>query len=61
MRFGMADEKKTGTESAAAKKAEQKTYPLKKPMRYGGAVRAAGTPVVLSDKRRARLAVKGYV
>ena len=60
----MAEEKKTGTESAsaaAAKKTEPKTYPLKKPMRYGGAVRAAGTPVVLSDKQRARLAIKGYV
>ena len=61
----MAEEKKIGTESAAgaaaAKKTEPKTVPLKKPLRYGGAVRAAGTPVVLSDSRRARLAIKGYV
>lgn len=60
----MAEEKKTGTESAgvaAAKKTKPKTITLKKPLRYGGAVRAAGTPVVLSDKRQARLAVKGYV
>ena len=58
----MAEQKKTENEvSAAAKKTDPKTYPLKKPMRYGGAVRAAGTPVVLSDKQRARLVIKGYV
>ena len=60
----MAEDKKTGTASAAAgaaKKNEPKTIPLKKPMRYGGAMRDKGYPVVLSDKRRARLTVKGYV
>lgn len=59
----MAEDKKTGAESAAgaAKKTEQKTYQLKKPMRYRGAMRVAGYPVVLSDSRRTRLAVKGYV
>jgi hypothetical protein len=56
----MVETKKSST-ADAAKKDEPKKYPLKKPMRYGGAVQAVGYPVVLSDKCRARLTVKGYV
>ena len=60
----MSEENKPSPVNAAAgidKKNEPKSYPLKKSLRYKGAVRAAGTPVVLSDKQRARLAIKGYV
>jgi hypothetical protein len=60
----MTEENKPTPVSAAAgidKKNEPKTVPLKKPLRYGGTMLVAGTHVVLSDKRRARLAVKGYV
>lgn len=46
---------------AVNKKKAPGAIPLKKPLRYGGAMRAEGYPVVLSDSRRARLAVKGYV
>ena len=49
----------TGT--AANKKKAPGAIPLKKPMRYKGALRAKGYPVILSDSRRVRLAVKGYV
>jgi len=49
----------TGT--AANKKKAPGAISLKKPMRYGGALRAKGYPVILSDSRRVRLAVKGYV
>lgn len=57
----MSEDKSKTARSAASKKTEPEAVPLKKPMRYKGAMRGKGYPVVLSDRRRARLSVKKYV